>query len=76
VLLRLRLPGQKKRVTLGEMMIGQARALFLDEISTGLVSGAQSKEFRLPTSHMHVLTFAPCWFRDRMPPRRSTSRPL
>jgi len=32
--------GQKKRVTLGEMMIGQARALFLDEISTGLDSSA------------------------------------
>lgn len=32
--------GQKKRVTLGEMMIGQARALFLDEISTGLDAAA------------------------------------
>ncbi|KAI3868276.1 hypothetical protein MKX03_000187, partial [Papaver bracteatum] len=30
--------GQKKRVTTGEMMVGPARALFMDEISTGLDS--------------------------------------
>ncbi|TYI89718.1 hypothetical protein E1A91_D03G074600v1 [Gossypium mustelinum] len=28
--------GQKKRVTTGEMLVGPARALFMDEISTGL----------------------------------------
>lgn len=32
--------GQKKRVTLGEMMLSNARALFLDEISTGLDAAA------------------------------------
>ncbi|GAA0140844.1 ATP-binding cassette [Lithospermum erythrorhizon] len=30
--------GQKKRVTTGEMMVGPSRALFMDEISTGLDS--------------------------------------
>ncbi|KAG8375490.1 hypothetical protein BUALT_Bualt10G0105300 [Buddleja alternifolia] len=30
--------GQKKRLTTGEMMVGPARALFMDEISTGLDS--------------------------------------
>lgn len=28
--------GQKKRVTTGEMIVGPAKTLFLDEISTGL----------------------------------------
>lgn len=32
--------GQKKRVTLGEFIVGNARALFLDEISTGLDAAA------------------------------------
>ena len=32
--------GQRRRVTLGEMMITNARALFLDEITTGLDSAA------------------------------------
>ncbi|RZC72482.1 hypothetical protein C5167_047963 [Papaver somniferum] len=30
--------GQKKRVTTGEMLVGTAKALFMDEISTGLDS--------------------------------------
>lgn len=30
--------GQKKRLTIGEMLVGPARALFMDEISTGLDS--------------------------------------
>ena len=30
--------GQKKRVTLAEMLVGPKKTLFLDEISTGLVS--------------------------------------
>ena len=30
--------GQKKRVTSGEMLVGPARVLFADEISTGLDS--------------------------------------
>nr|KYP54784.1 putative pleiotropic drug resistance protein 2 [Cajanus cajan] len=29
--------GQRKRVTTGEMLVGPANALFMDEISTGLV---------------------------------------
>lgn len=28
--------GQKKRVSIGEMIIGNARGLFLDEITTGM----------------------------------------
>lgn len=32
--------GQRKRVTLGEMIIGNARLLALDEISTGLDAAA------------------------------------
>ncbi|KAI3468295.1 hypothetical protein Pfo_024958 [Paulownia fortunei] len=44
--------GQKKRVTIGEMMVGPARALFMDEISTGLDS---STTFQIPAPEIYEL---------------------
>ncbi|CAL4975335.1 unnamed protein product [Urochloa decumbens] len=47
--------GQRKRVTTGEMLVGPARALFMDEISTGLDS---STTFQIVTSlrqSIHIL---------------------
>ncbi|CAL4962703.1 unnamed protein product [Urochloa decumbens] len=47
--------GQRKRVTTGEMLVGPARALFMDEISTGLDS---STTFQIVTSlrqTIHIL---------------------
>nr|AGT28053.1 pleiotropic drug resistance transporter 1 [Panax ginseng] len=42
--------GQKKRVTTGEMLVGPSRALFMDEISTGLDS---STTFQIVNSLKH-----------------------
>ncbi|KAK8936083.1 Pleiotropic drug resistance protein 3 [Platanthera zijinensis] len=42
--------GQKKRVTTGEMIVGPAKALFMDEISTGLDS---STTFQIVNSLKH-----------------------
>ncbi|KAG1346221.1 ABC transporter G family member 37 [Cocos nucifera] len=42
--------GQRKRVTTGEMLVGPARALFMDEISTGLDS---STTFQIVNSLRH-----------------------
>ena len=40
--------GQKKRVTTAEMVVGPKKTLFLDEISTGLVSTiAQRASFHI-----------------------------
>ncbi|KAG0454790.1 hypothetical protein HPP92_024082 [Vanilla planifolia] len=44
--------GQKKRVTTGEMIVGPARALFMDEISTGLDS---STTFQIVNSFKHYI---------------------
>ncbi|CAA0810634.1 ABC transporter G family member 40 [Striga hermonthica] len=44
--------GQRKRLTTGEMMVGPARALFMDEISTGLDS---STTFQIVNSLKHSI---------------------
>ncbi|EEF48301.1 ATP-binding cassette transporter, putative [Ricinus communis] len=46
--------GQKKRVTTGEMLVGPARALFMDEISTGLDS---STTFQIVNSLRQSIQF-------------------
>ncbi|XP_065849073.1 pleiotropic drug resistance protein 1-like isoform X2 [Euphorbia lathyris] len=44
--------GEKKRLTIGEMLVGPARALFMDEISTGLDS---STTFQIVNSLRHSI---------------------
>ncbi|KAJ6934324.1 pleiotropic drug resistance protein 1-like [Populus alba x Populus x berolinensis] len=44
--------GQRKRVTTGEMLVGPAKALFMDEISTGLDS---STTFQIVNSLKHTI---------------------
>ncbi|KAK1574982.1 hypothetical protein Q3G72_001573 [Acer saccharum] len=39
--------GQKKRVTTGEMIDGPTKALFMDEISTGLDSSTTYQNIKL-----------------------------
>ncbi|XP_048433501.1 pleiotropic drug resistance protein 3-like isoform X2 [Pyrus x bretschneideri] len=46
--------GQKKRLTTGEMMIGPARAFFMDEISTGLDSSTTFKIVTCLQQFTHV----------------------
>jgi ABC-type multidrug transport system ATPase subunit/ABC-type multidrug transport system permease subunit len=47
--------GQKKRVTTGEMLVGPARALFMDEISTGLDSSTTFQIVKCLRQTVHVL---------------------
>ncbi|CAA7407935.1 unnamed protein product [Spirodela intermedia] len=47
--------GQKKRVTTGEMMVGPARALFMDEISTGLDSSTTFQIVKALRQSIHIL---------------------
>lgn len=46
--------GQKKRVTTGEMVVGAAKALFMDEISTGLDSATTYQIVRCLRQFVHV----------------------
>eukprot|EP01018_Ginkgo_biloba_P026509 Gb_37006 [translate_table: standard] len=46
--------GQKKRVTTGEMIVGPAKALFMDEISTGLDSSTTYQIVRCLRQFVHV----------------------
>eukprot|EP01018_Ginkgo_biloba_P026515 Gb_28917 [translate_table: standard] len=46
--------GQKKRVTTGEMIVGPANALFMDEISTGLDSSTTYQIIRCLRQYVHV----------------------
>ncbi|KAL6864961.1 hypothetical protein ACP4OV_016112 [Aristida adscensionis] len=48
--------GQRKRVTTGEMMVGPARALFMDEISTGLDSSTTFQIVNSLRQSIHVLS--------------------
>lgn len=48
--------GQKKRVTSGEAMVGPARALFADEISTGLDSSTTFTIVQALKSYTHVMS--------------------
>ncbi|KAL0330809.1 UNVERIFIED_CONTAM: Pleiotropic drug resistance protein 1 [Sesamum angustifolium] len=47
--------GQKKRVTIGEMLVGPARALFMDEISTGLDSSTTFQIVNSIKQSIHIL---------------------
>ncbi|XP_047045041.1 ABC transporter G family member 48-like [Lolium rigidum] len=47
--------GQKKRVTTGEMLTGPARALFMDEISTGLDSSSTFQIVKYVKQLVHVM---------------------
>ncbi|KZV20014.1 pleiotropic drug resistance protein 1-like [Dorcoceras hygrometricum] len=47
--------GQQKRLTTGEMMVGPARALFMDEISTGLDSSTTYQIVDSIRQSIHVL---------------------
>ncbi|CAN6321859.1 unnamed protein product [Urochloa humidicola] len=47
--------GQKKRVTTGEMLTGPARALFMDEISTGLDSSITFQIVKFMRQLVHVM---------------------
>ncbi|XXG63718.1 hypothetical protein AAC387_Pa05g1841 [Persea americana] len=47
--------GQKKRVTTGEMLVGPAKALFMDEISTGLDSSTTFQIVNALRQTIHIL---------------------
>ncbi|XP_052206530.1 pleiotropic drug resistance protein 1-like isoform X2 [Diospyros lotus] len=47
--------GQKKRVTTGEMLVGPSRALFMDEISTGLDSSTTFQIVNSLKQIVHIL---------------------
>ncbi|KAL5974593.1 Pleiotropic drug resistance protein 2 [Asimina triloba] len=47
--------GQKKRVTTGEMLVGPAKALFMDEISTGLDSSTTFQIVKYMRQMVHVM---------------------
>ncbi|GFP99542.1 pleiotropic drug resistance protein 1 [Phtheirospermum japonicum] len=47
--------GQKKRVTTGEMLVGPANALFMDEISTGLDSSTTYQIVNMLQQYVHIL---------------------
>ncbi|RDX62108.1 ABC transporter G family member 39, partial [Mucuna pruriens] len=46
--------GQKKRVTTGEMLVGPAKALFMDEISTGLDSSTTFQICKFMKQMVHI----------------------
>ncbi|XP_061340292.1 ABC transporter G family member 39-like isoform X2 [Gastrolobium bilobum] len=47
--------GQKKRVTTGEMLVGPAKALFMDEISTGLDSSTTFQICNFMRQMVHIM---------------------
>nr|QVT92343.1 ABC transporter [Salvia miltiorrhiza] len=47
--------GQKKRVTLGEMLVGPAKAFFMDEITTGLDSSTAYQVVNCIRESAHIL---------------------
>ncbi|XP_057454235.1 pleiotropic drug resistance protein 1-like [Lotus japonicus] len=47
--------GQRKRVTTGEMLVGPANALFMDEISTGLDSSTTFQIVSYLRQYIHIL---------------------
>uniref|UniRef100_A0A5B6YJY6 Putative pleiotropic drug resistance protein 1-like n=1 Tax=Davidia involucrata TaxID=16924 RepID=A0A5B6YJY6_DAVIN len=47
--------GQRKRVTTGEMLVGPAKALFMDEISTGLDSSTTFQIVNSLSQSVHIL---------------------
>jgi hypothetical protein len=66
--------GQRKRVTTGELMVGSAKTLLMDEISTGLDSSTTYLIVRCIRNYVHLLEVrhtAPLdvmsWFRCCLP---------
>lgn len=47
--------GQRKRVTTGEMLVGPAKAFFMDEISTGLDSSTTFQVVNSIRQFVHIL---------------------
>ncbi|KAL9258785.1 Pleiotropic drug resistance protein 1-like protein [Drosera capensis] len=47
--------GEKKRLTTGEMLVGPARAMFMDEISTGLDSSTTFQIVNAIRQYIHIL---------------------
>ncbi|XP_059667475.1 pleiotropic drug resistance protein 2-like [Cornus florida] len=47
--------GQKKRLTTGEMLVGPAKALFMDEISTGLDSSTTFQIIKFMKQMVHIM---------------------
>ncbi|KAL8521834.1 hypothetical protein ACS0TY_012121 [Phlomoides rotata] len=47
--------GQRKRVTTGEMIVGPSKALFMDEISTGLDSSTTYQIVNTLKQHVHIM---------------------
>ncbi|XP_059640406.1 pleiotropic drug resistance protein 1-like isoform X2 [Cornus florida] len=47
--------GQRKRVTMGEMLVGPAKVLFMDEISTGLDSSTTFQIVKSLRQYVHIL---------------------
>ncbi|KAM1664927.1 hypothetical protein ACFXTN_040369 [Malus domestica] len=47
--------GQRKRVTTGEMLVGPAKAFFMDEISTGLDSSTTFQIVKFMRQMVHIL---------------------
>ncbi|CAL5359018.1 unnamed protein product [Camellia sinensis] len=47
--------GQKKQVTTGEMLVGPARVLFMDKISTGLDSSTTYQIVNSIKQSIHIL---------------------
>jgi ABC-type multidrug transport system ATPase subunit len=47
--------GQKKRVTTGEMLVGPAKAFFMDEISTGLDSSTTFQIVKFIRQMVHIM---------------------
>ncbi|OVA05946.1 ABC transporter-like [Macleaya cordata] len=47
--------GQKKRLTTGEMLVGPAKALFMDEISTGLDSSTTFQIVKCMRQMVHIM---------------------
>ncbi|XP_010061952.2 pleiotropic drug resistance protein 1 [Eucalyptus grandis] len=47
--------GQRKRVTTGEMLVGPAKALFMDEISTGLDTSTTYQIMNSIRQYVHIL---------------------
>ncbi|KAI9122006.1 hypothetical protein K1719_006695 [Acacia pycnantha] len=47
--------GQKKRVTIGEVLVGPAKTLFMDEISTGLDSSTTHQIVNSIKQYVHIL---------------------
>lgn len=47
--------GQKKRLTTGEMLVGPAKALFMDEISTGLDSSTTFQIVKFMRQLVHIM---------------------